>query len=313
MSQYQFSSNSLRVCQFCLSYLRDKGFDICCEDTESTKVICKAINDASGGFSWIREDQKAPRSQDVAEAHNKAVSGLLSDDELEWIDIENPRQCNWLSTYLEKLAPADYEDLFAGEIELNQVRLRHSLLNRKPIPSLYSERVKSIFAFFDRVHRSRYSIDQKREINALYRRAWGELSSKRKLDKWLKPKDEEQLEWVIEYYNKHSDKYKGSYNCLRFIDLFEPKAKYWGLVLLFDLWTDSSDRTLFIKQMKNSWNQKKHKKALGDKKIYSIPLSPDTKDMLDEIVEMKESKIYLEIERMIKKTHEELSSSREAS
>ncbi|MEZ8025468.1 hypothetical protein [Vibrio sp. 1F255] len=131
---------------------------------------------------------------------------------------------------------------------------------------------------------------------------WKRFVSPYGLEDYLNIQDKEQCEWAIESLKKNQFISEIS-------NIFIPTDDldyYFFSLAIFDLIDNKRDKELLLLKMRKAWTQKKYRSKENGKRAYSISLSPDTKDKLDKIVDLKDGKICNAIERLVSEEYDKL-------
>jgi len=127
---------------------------------------------------------------------------------------------------------------------------------------------------------------------------WEESLGRDESLKWLDQNNTDDCKWCYEYM----------INSKLLKDIFKPSEHdyFWALAAAIDLTLEPRDIKLLMLQMKKSFSQRKYREKHPELKAYSIKMTQETKDKLDEIVSKKDKKIHKIIEELIEREYRSL-------
>lgn len=291
------NTNNLRECRFYWRGMNSEGFPLPQEPVKS-QHYCAAINTALQSKYW---DEDARRGY-IQNMRNAALTWLLPQKELEWLDKEQERMCFWIWCCCRLLATDDSIMSWNG-LNLSFFQggdpVPYSTLGISEYPRTAKERYLLIIEFLDR---SKMSIESKRSLMEYWKQGWGSTYSTETF-LWVDNNNDEQCDWFSSYLTTNDD--------FPIPNWFIPtpttsQEKYDACIAAFDIWpTDLSTKKLFIIKMKKAWSQKKHRIAMKkkNKQSYNFTLSCSTKEMLDKMAVNAEVSRNEFLEYLIKKEH----------
>ena len=205
-----------------------------------------------------------------------------------WIDINNKRQCNYLSIFT-KVCTSQFS-IATQSFELTNVDPKDTYRHpSSPLPLELDDRYQSIIDFVD-YFRIRDNIPGERRQNTYIhhrtrivenlQKQWQEIEPLSKLyDSFFEQDDyyEQRMEWAWNYVEKN--KWNHPIIQPNSTDSHEDLVK-----AAFDMYPDSfgAVENLF-KKMRNAWYQKKSKSGNTERKNYSISMSVEKMAKLDQI------------------------------
>lgn len=175
-----------------------------------------------------------------------------------------------------------------------------------PEPSSHDARLRLVIEYLDRFSDD---FDYKSELLSSAHKEWANLSVGVDHLKWVDRRDEEQCEWVWDYF--HSNillKYEWFFIDGVYITLpTTPGEKYIFSYAFFHNWVVSNaERELFVSKVKNAWGQKKFRRKKANKRSINTYIDVDVGKKLDELVFYYDLTIHRTIEMLIKKEYERL-------
>lgn len=271
--------------------------------TKQLKIINDKINTSS------KNNEDAINKVEYLKTHIN--NNLLPIRELEWIDKNNKRLCYYIFSIILFLNKTEVDSTFyliSGLNVINTKNIRNNSNDRyydsfklnKNVIDINDIHYK-IILFFDLLD---INYDLKLRILSAIKKLWSKISK----DKynWLSSKDEEQIDWMYSYLEKHNmtpwffenrdTKTHQFYSCLAIIDLWDPQ----------DIPENSLSKHQFLNKMQKSWSQKKYRLNNRDKKPYSFEMDKKIGNkisILSEILDINKNKL---IEKLINERYEEL-------
>ncbi|MBL7252016.1 hypothetical protein [Alloalcanivorax marinus] len=211
----------------------------------------------------------------IAEAWDEAY--CLPKTELDWISTSRHRQLVWLLNELRDVVSTTPIDDPTPHY-LIQSPTPYIPNPAKALPrQRYDIAIATIDAWPIRVHKKRnqlHAIQQKWERSQL---SWRKT-------KWLNGKDEEQLNWALEYLAKANlSQQRGlTFDCWHSQDTKDKHIYVLGF--LDHLYRHSGDlQELFITKMRKTWSQKKYRESEKAKKQVYFSLSDEARQHLRQL------------------------------
>ncbi|MGY5709205.1 CopG family transcriptional regulator [Vibrio cincinnatiensis] len=225
----------------------------------------------------------------VIEYINKIrCESIISESDVCWIKKDNPRQCMYLLSMIlfSDELNGNVLDLFSDDyFIIEKVIRRLGGVEGRSILNYFNPRIvhdirlmyEHILFYFMTLPKHRALI----QISFL-KKAWSNTVQENDHD-WINSKDEQQVNWIIEYYHKKRIE-------LWFVNHNgELLRKYISCINILDLWKKSEyvynigSKDYFLEKMKKSWSQQKYRLKKNKKKQISFQVEADTDRMLKKL------------------------------
>ena len=245
------------------------------------------------------------------ELTNHINNQLIDINSFNWIDINNTRQCNYLSIFT-TVCISQFSTR-TQSFELTNVDPKSAYRPpNDPLPLEMQDRYQSIIDFVDYFiirddipgeRRQNSYIHHRTRIVENLQKQWQEIEPLSKLyDSFFEQDDyyEQRMEWAWSYVKKNEWNHP----------IIQPNAtdSHEDLVkATFDMYPDSfgAVENLF-KKMRNAWYQKKSKSGNTERKNYSISMSVEKMTKLDEIKAFHGKSRTFVLENLIDRAHKKM-------
>ncbi|MDO6528182.1 hypothetical protein Q4519_21170 [Motilimonas sp. 1_MG-2023] len=247
-------------------------------------------------------------SLEINHLHQHFESEAIPDDIFNWVDLSNERQCTWLFLDLRNIMLASWlDENFLVERSMNSrcmdiVEQQFIFPRVELFVNSNPDKISRAIAFFDVLES-----EKRYKINYIYwlMRSWKIIDKQNYLLKWLDKKNNEQIDWVMEYLSKQESFVSLKNACMPVANV----SKYSILVSAVDLFNHYEPKNtprleLLIIKMKKAWSQKKHRDGLKGRKAYNVIMSTDAKQKLKVIADARDYKQNETIENLINEAYE---------
>lgn len=232
----------------------------------STKTIVEDLFDGGGNPSALR-----------LFVDSWSAAYWLPKDELDWISASHQRQLVWLLNELKSVVSATSVDQQAPNYMIE------SLYPYIPEPATALPRQRHDIAIAT-IDAWPISLHRKQHILNVMRQTWERSRVPWRQTKWLDGKDENQLDWAVEYVTKSNlwQKRGITFTSLQPQDLKEKHT--YVLSFLDHLYKLSEEfQELFITKMRKTWSQKKYRESEKAKKQVYFSLSDEARQHLRQL------------------------------
>ena len=271
---------------------------------------------------WVIKDSEV-RDDFIREMTSHAKSQCVSSDSVEWLE-RSDKACCWLwlkirmgrfydyiNTPLDSngrvMGSTFHSNYFTGVGGCyNPFGYKELGFDFMPEPSSHDTRLRLVIEYLDRFSDD---FDYKSELLSYAHKEWADLSMCVDPLKWVDRKDEEQCEWVWDYfYSNVILSYKWFFIDGVYITLpTTPGEKYLFSYAFFHNWiVPSAEKELLVNKMKNAWGQKKFRRKKATKRSINTYIDVGVGKKLDELVFHYDLTIHRTIEMLIKKEYERL-------
>ncbi len=260
------------------------------------------IEEINKTLSVYYSDPQASKS--IVEKMKTGCSRMvLSNEDLNWIDKKDSRQCYWLWSYLYSLYEPQFHyynprrpSIPSPLDVVTSHKYTTTLYNHLELPnSPFSpeDKYQAIILYLDLWPADNY---RKKAFNKHLKEQWQKIKTQDKQFKWLNSSNHAQAEWSWKYLQNYS-----KVNLTEDIQFTgRDQDLHWATLAAIDLWDASVDsKELFIIKMKKAWSQKKHRDGLKGKKAYNFVLSNTIKNKLNRLAKHNDSKLNETLEKLI--------------
>ncbi len=301
-----FKSNDLRVCHYCIKYMKESGMELSVSGYFDPKSCCRNINDALDKHFKGDEDGAKKRVVFVEGMNNDWRNNVIEMDMFSWVKNDE-MACYWLWGFLYKSKSSD----LGVSPMANIFKSSYQGMKLDASPQSNEKRIQVIVSFFDQLALSKelkLSLIKKRQSE------WQEIYEKRGgLFKWLDKENETQCRWAWDYTKKahqqteiesHMDESDIPSSYLKPLTI---KEIYMAIHVSVYLWgANKYEIKNYISSISKAWSQKKLRATREGTKQLNTNLRSSVKDKLDalsrhhdkRISEMLEVIILAEYKRM---------------
>lgn len=236
---------------------------------------------------------------------NKRMKEKITESDIEWILKDNQRQCYYILFMI--VFCDDINTLIHQAYNYHEYVIEGKIINKK-----CSEQYKLMFCHFKPTvihnletiyeHIILYfiSLDKNKAITQLdfLKSAWSN-ALKNNNHNWIDKSNEDQIDWIIEYYRKNNIEFW-------FINNEDLDSKYHTCISILDLWQKNEhiskigSKDYFLEKMKRSWSQQKYRLSVKDKKSINLRVDKEIEKKINKLcTDLKLTKSQL-IELLLK-------------